>query len=251
MTSGEIKALLLNRYAPPVWAFFIEVADRTGMASTYADGVAYNLYPSTGHAIEGFEIKVSRGDFLNEMKNPGKCQEVMQYCDKWWLVAPKGVAAKEELPKTWGFYEIVNNKFFVRKQAPQLDPIDPSLSFVAAMLRRATEASVPRSTFHEQLSKAREEARGDFNGRIDEAQQSLKDYKQKVSDWEEASGLKVFGDYMHSSKELGGAVRWLLKGGMKQKLTYETESAMSSLRDIMRLMEDFKKMNNDFPEIKI
>ena len=66
--ANEIKALLHNKYAPPVYAFFTEVGSSTGFANRYIDAVAYSLYPSMHHEIHGFEIKVSRSDFLNEMK---------------------------------------------------------------------------------------------------------------------------------------------------------------------------------------
>lgn len=123
MNAEKIKALLENKYSPPVYAFFTEVASGTGaQMGGYADAVAYSLYPSMQHEIHGFEIKISRSDFLSEMKKPEKAAQTMQFCDRWWLVAPKGVAHKDELPKSWGFYEVINDRFYTRKRAPELEP---------------------------------------------------------------------------------------------------------------------------------
>src|SRR3990167_6051341 len=99
MTSKEIKNLLHQKFPSPAFALFTEVAMENGMVSGYVDAVAFGLYPSNGYEIHGIEIKTSRGDFMSEMKNPAKAGAI-EYCDRWWLVAPKGVAIKEELPKT-------------------------------------------------------------------------------------------------------------------------------------------------------
>src|SRR3990172_2564710 len=176
-TSSDLKALLALRYAAPEYAFFIEVANGTGShQSGYADGVAYSLYPSTGHPIYGFEIKVSRNDWLRELKQPAKAGNVMQYCDKWWLVAPKGVSKLEELPKTWGFLEIVNDRFYTRKHAPDLDHPELPMSFIAALLRRATESTVPASILTERVTAAKEKSRQEFAGDIATAKKDLDDY---------------------------------------------------------------------------
>lgn len=229
MTSDEIKAMLLNKYCPPQFATFLEVGSSTGGAAAYADAVSYNLYRSTGHEITGFEIKVSRGDWLNELKQPWKSDTIMQYCDRWWLVAPKGVANIEEIPKAWGFFEVVNGKFFTRKRAPQLEGgkvIDPG--FIASLLRRSTEDVVPRKTVWEQREKAKEEARREFTDQIETSKKKLEEYKKNVNEWEKASGLRVFGDYSRSSRELGTVVRFVLEGGAKKLLDYKTSSLLST-----------------------
>ena len=251
MNSSEIKALLCKKYAPPVYAFFTEVANGTGAHQAgYADAVTYHLFPSSGHIIEGFEIKVSRGDWLRELKQPQKAGNVMQYCDRWWLVAPKGVTAAEEIPKNWGFYEIINNKFYTRKRAPELEPTELSPSFVAAMLRRATEDVVPRSTLYDQVRQAREDAKVDYAKQIDDAKIKLKKYREDVEAWEKESGLDVFGSWAASSSQLGKAVKFVLEDGLKRTLEYNTEEAINHTRRILSGLEEFEKMRKEFPNVK-
>lgn len=248
MNSGEIKALLHNKYSAPEYAFFTEVANGTGSQQAgYADAVAYALYPSTGHPIEGFEIKISRSDWLSELKKPGKAFPVMQYCDRWWLVATKDVAKLEEIPKAWGFYEVVNNKFYKRKHAPDLTPNELSLSFVAAMLRRATEHTVPASTVYEKQKLAREEARKDYAKDIDEAKAKLEKYKDKVKVFEEASGLEVLSSYTES-KELGKAVRFVLDGGLDSG--WRIENALGSIKEALGAVQRYQAYVKTFPKPK-
>ncbi len=237
MTENDIKVLLAKRYSPPEYAFFTEVGTSTGAAMRWVDGVAYSLYASTGHEISGFEIKVSRSDFLAEMKNPGKSGDAMCLFDRWWLVAPKGIAAKEEIPKNWGFYEIVNGKFFKRKHAPELTPDPLNLSFIAAMLRRATEDVVPRSILREHYDKAREEVKGEFAHNIEQAKINLDNYKSRVREFEQASGLDVL-DGWRGGREIGEAVKFVLDGGFN-RLDYNFNEAAG---DLLEIVEKIKKI---------
>ena len=74
--TGELTSLLRARYAKKgrrhQWIFLTNVRDTTGRPKgsrrRYADAVAMNLWPSKGLALHGFEIKVSRSDFLTELR---------------------------------------------------------------------------------------------------------------------------------------------------------------------------------------
>lgn len=247
MTEDEIKTLLCKRFAPPVYAFFTEVGTSTGLAARYIDGVAYSLFNSMGHEIHGFEIKVSRSDFLNEMKQPQKSEDAMQYFHRWWLVAPKGVVAKEELPKDWGFMEVVNGKIFKRKQAKELKPVY-SPAFVAACLRRATENVVPRETVWNQCQMAREEAKKEFAEKISNSKEKLESYRKTVAEFEQASGLTVL-DTWKGGKELGEAVQFVLNGGLK--IDYPIESSIRDLKSILEELEKFDSLRKKGFTIKV
>lgn len=54
--------------------------------------------------VHGFEIKVSRADWLSEHRTQGeKSAPWRSYCNYWWLVVPnKGIVKPEELPAGWG-----------------------------------------------------------------------------------------------------------------------------------------------------
>lgn len=137
-TSADIRAALKLRYEPASHALLFEVADSTGAAGKrYADAVAVGLWPSHGHRIEGIEVKVSRSDFLNEMKAPEKSQAVFQFCHRWWLACPKGMVKPEELPPTWGLLELhESGTLRERVKAMMLTPIAPTMGFIASLVRR-------------------------------------------------------------------------------------------------------------------
>ena len=146
-TSAEVRALLRKRYQHPEWALCFEVANATGTnARRYADAVAMNLFPSRGLSIHGFEIKVSKSDFMNEIANPEKSAAVQQYCDHWWIVAPASAVDESLLPKTWGWLRVDTGKLVQVKGAPDLEAKPVTRAFMAALVRRANEADAGEVT---------------------------------------------------------------------------------------------------------
>lgn len=140
MNTHQIRVLLKNRFCAPEWIFMEEVAPRTGGGTTYADGVAFNLWNNRGHAIYGFEIKVTRSDWLKELKQPHKAESVFDYCDKWFLVAPSSILKEGELPLNWGFIEAKETGLCTKVQAPKLEPKPINKAFFASLMRRGQES---------------------------------------------------------------------------------------------------------------
>jgi hypothetical protein len=68
-----------------------------------ADFVAMDLWPSKGFALHGHEVKVSRSDWLGELRQPEKSAEFIPYMTYWWIVAGHNdIVRKDELPPGWG-----------------------------------------------------------------------------------------------------------------------------------------------------
>ena len=140
ITSQDIKLGLRAKFPAPGWQLFYEVGDSTGAQQRrWADAVAMGIWPSNGHLIHGMEIKVSRGDFLSEMKNPTKSQAIFRFCHRWSLVTPVGLVKADELPETWGLMTFDGKSTRVVKQPPALTPEPLTPGFVAALVRRAGE----------------------------------------------------------------------------------------------------------------
>ncbi len=108
--TSDMRAMLRELHPTGEWALMEEVAPRTGGGTRYADGIAVNLWKSRGYAVHGFEIKVSRADWMRELKNPAKADELFGYCDHWWVVAAPGIVKPEELPAGWGLMEPVRRR---------------------------------------------------------------------------------------------------------------------------------------------
>ena len=67
----------------------------------------------------------TRADWLRELKQPGKCESVAQYCDHWWIVAPPGVVGPGELPAAWGLLVARGDGLRAEKHAPKRPDVLP------------------------------------------------------------------------------------------------------------------------------
>ena len=140
--STTVHAALAKRFPSPEWATFFEVRDAAGFnARRSADVVAMNTWPSRGLSVHGVEVKVSRSDWLRELKDPAKSASVQRFCDRWWLAAGDDKVAKiEEVPEAWGLLVLRGKALVQVKEAPPL-PAEPlTRGFVAMLLHKLGEA---------------------------------------------------------------------------------------------------------------
>jgi len=80
-TAPEIAAGLRALFPARDHAVLFDVADGTGGKITRrADAIVQALWPSRGLWLAGVEIKVSRGDWLRELKDAGKADAIARYC---------------------------------------------------------------------------------------------------------------------------------------------------------------------------
>lgn len=170
LTEADVLAALRSRYTESYgngerWAFATHVRCSAGFGQggliRTADAVAMDLWPSKGLAIHGHEVKVSRSDWLTELKQPEKSEAVRRYCDRWWLVvADRSIVKPGELPSGWGLMVISERRFSrwnrerhgydvgieryarVVTAAPRLQPEPISRDFVAPLLRAAVKTAV-------------------------------------------------------------------------------------------------------------
>lgn len=69
----------------------------------------------------GFEIKVSRSDWLAELKQPDKAMAFIPYLHYWSLAIPEDMKfEKSELPEGWGLY-LISDKGARVKKSPTLN----------------------------------------------------------------------------------------------------------------------------------
>lgn len=244
MRTADIKAALLSRFCAPEWALMFEVGDGTGTSQRrWADAVAMNLWPSRGLEIHGFEIKASRSDWLREIKNPAKSEPVQRYCDRWWIVAPPGIVQAGELPPTWGLYEAQAGKLRQAVAAPELDAHSVTRNFVAAMLRRASEADhdLVRAAVDAEVNRQREGDKKYIEQEIVSRTRDGARLAEIVADIERVSGLKIHN--WSNSEEIGRAVKMVMDAGV-----LNTYGGIHGVREAAaRVLKDCDKALAAFP----
>ncbi|MEN0088212.1 MAG: hypothetical protein AAF737_07240 [Pseudomonadota bacterium] len=137
VTAADVNEAIKAKYSGDEWRVWFEVSDATGSrARRRADAVVMNLWPSKGLQLHVFEVKVSRADFMQEMKDLTKSEAIGRFADFFWLACPVGLVAVEEVPQSWGLMELTKGGMRVKKQAPARDkPAELGRPFVASVLR--------------------------------------------------------------------------------------------------------------------
>jgi hypothetical protein len=232
--------MIAARHAPPAWGTFFEVGNATGFKTRrHADAVAIGIWPSQGHAVHGFEVKRSRSDWLHELKQPEKADAVMGFCDFWWLVAAdKDVAKLSEVPPTWGLLVPRGDTLYALKDAPSLTPEPLSRSFIAAMLRRVSETTVPKARLDEvadervksHMARHRDRATREYDNLKAEYDRLAK----TVAEFEVASGVTL-NSYLPGAR-IGAAVKIVMNDsheydGLRRRFTNLRESIDAMRRD--------------------
>jgi len=230
--TADICAMLKVRYPTPEWALFFEVADATGSSGRrYADAVAMNMFPSRGLAINGFEVKVYRSDWLRELKDPLKSAAVQQFCDFWWVVADKDVVKEEEVPEAWGFIERHGAKLFQVKKAPKLEARPITRSFAASMIRRAGEADdeAINARVNVAVKAESDRIRAEYKQRQEMESRSYTNLRKEVEEFETASGISI---KHYSGRKLGEQVRELFLS--YTTLPYRLKNLRTSIEGLLR-----------------
>lgn len=133
-----------NRYVA-----FEQVGKHTGFSGTsrWIDVAVFSMWPMDGPLTRSaFEVKVSRQDFLNELRQPEKHQWCKDAFHEFWFVAPKDVVQMGEIPAGAGWMCPHGTKLYVTKQAPRNENPVLDDTLLAAFLR---------SAYHEMQDTAR------------------------------------------------------------------------------------------------
>lgn len=119
----DLAEAIRVRYAPPEWHCEAEVT----LERRRLDVVALNLWGARGHTIVGFEIKVSRGDWMQELASFQKAEQWLQVCDAFYVVTPPKIIRTDELPEGWGHLELCGSRMFTRRVAVHRSPASSTI----------------------------------------------------------------------------------------------------------------------------
>lgn len=128
------------------------------------DLVAMDTWSSSGYALDGFEVKVSRSDLRRELAQPGKAAAFEEHLDTFSIVAPVAVLSgwREMLfPPQWGVMTVADDGTtrWIRKPAGRVGfegvsrPMDRALT--AGLMRAAVNTAQHECSRHGDLGGSR------------------------------------------------------------------------------------------------
>jgi len=100
LSADEIKGLLRSWYQTEGWLFLTELM----VESRTMDAFSLGWWSGMFLAI-GFEIKVTRADFLREIQDSEKRRPAMGLCHQFYYVTPRRLLRPSEIPEGCGLIE--------------------------------------------------------------------------------------------------------------------------------------------------
>lgn len=149
LNTQQLVERLSKHFPSPTYGFITQVRSATGSTNCRtADAMAMSLWPSRGIHILGFEVKQSRSDWLNEIKDPSKAEEIAKFCHEWYIVISDPDFIKEgELPTNWGLIVPSGNGMkTVKKAEINRNAVLPDYPMLAGIFRNISEQCIPKET---------------------------------------------------------------------------------------------------------
>lgn len=239
LQAHDLFLRLQGSFPLPAYITLEEVRDATGFdGNRTADAMAISLYRSRGKALYGFEMKISRSDWLKELRQPEKAESIMRYCNYWALVVPdKAIVKNGELPPSWGMYVAQKSRLKCVVPCPKLDPLPMSITMFTALAyalnQRQTKADDAA------LNKARNEGyqQGVKSTHGAYYEDEYNKLVEKLRIYEKASGLTIQYGWQKPEK-VGAIVKMIMEGHAPLKQILDTAKYnLSNTEDLKTAIE--------------
>jgi hypothetical protein len=251
LSTPALEALLRERYPREKYALLFDVPDAVSLDQRRRiDAIAFGCWASLGRSLEGFELKISRADWLREMKQVNKADPFVALCDRFWLVTADSTMAKlDEIPACWGWMAATKTGLRVQRPAAKLPGCGKSFprDFVIGVMRRLQDDLLVSPDVRAHIEQRVKESTDRVDERIrwatQKAQAELKENKDAIREFEEASGIE-FKPYRMGN--IGSIVGQLSKLGWGhgeglQHVTKLLEQQANTLRATLREIEQARQ----------
>lgn len=268
MTEADILLALRKRFGPPEYAFLPQVRNGTGFSrkARTADLLALSTWPSRGIHLHGFEIKTARGDWLRELKQPEKAEEIGRFCNFWWIAeADDSIVQANELPPAWGLISVTGRKqkqqglafqeepkpdrLRILKQATfRKDPEPLTLLMLASIFRSLGDTTIALTNIDNQLrtehrkgfDKGLAQGKNGADREAENARRNLQDLTASVAAFEKASGIRMDRYSQHFAGEIGAAVEYIRSN------PHKADELAELRKTVTQLLEDLGKREAAF-----
>lgn len=254
-SAEQLEDRLAARYRTAASEILFGVRNDAGFsANRTADAIAIGLWPSTGCSLEGFEIKVSRGDWTRELREGSKSEAFMVYMDFWWLVAPREIVTDDELPPAWGLLCPSGDGLRVVRRAKRNDtPLPMPRGMLAALVKRASTQEARQAALDARYQEgvARGKAQAAHTGGW-EAREG-KALREKVERFRKDTGIAI--EHLYDTDALRKAHALVKSGGhldLARRLGYaanNVEKLATELRATVASIESVTVPTSDTPTL--
>jgi hypothetical protein len=152
--SADLAALLRRRYSQrhgngPRYVLVPEVRNQAGFGwynggprLRTCDLIVMDTWESAPVRLIGHELKVTRSDWLAELRDPDKAGAFLPHVAEWWLVvADRSIVRDGELPEGWGLLAPAGGQLRAVVPPARQRQLPVPLGLMAALLRSMERAS--------------------------------------------------------------------------------------------------------------
>lgn len=244
-TTPQVNQMLFNKYTEKgEHVLLFDVPNVVGVnSSRRCDAVAIGMWQSSGRLIQGFEVKVSRGDWLKEVRDVTKADPFIEQCDRWWLVTGhQAVAKSEEIPDAWGWMTATKTGLRIQRPAKPLpqDKDHMRRLWAFALIRAATDRSGDSKAFEAAINKRYAELQRQSDERVEmqirRINPEFEALRKKVEQFEAASGMKLEDWRLGNVGKLARRINEISEDGYRG-FTKTLQSQLQSLKSLSESIE--------------
>lgn len=221
ITTPALELLLREKYQRDRYALFFNVPDAVSLdARRRIDAVAVGIWRSVGRDISGFELKVSRSDWLREVKQVDKADPFIKVCDFFWLVtADEKIAKLNEIPACWGWMSATKHGLRVQRPATRLPgsgdtvPVNFMLGILRLLQDNLVNSADVQTHIASRLSDMKERQATEIAHATRRIQSALDNKCLEIEAFEKASGIKFSSYDMGAIGDVVKQIRGMSYGG--------------------------------------
>lgn len=199
LNTPALENLLRAKYPRDRYALFFDVPDAVSLRQQRRiDALAFGIWQSVGREIQGFELKISRSDWLRELKQVDKADPFIALCDRFWLVtADSKIAKLDEVPACWGWMTATASGLRVQRPASKLPGVGNAIprDFLIGVLRKLQDnllnSADVRTAIEERIKTATDRFDERVQSRTVRLQQQFEALQAKVTKFKEESGIDL------------------------------------------------------------
>jgi hypothetical protein len=195
----------------------------------------------------GYEIKVSRADFLGDNKWPS----YLPYCEYFYFVSPQGLIQPEEVSAEVGLMWVTKNgsRLYTKKKAPYRTIELPAKIFIYLLMWRQDKVTKKNLDYWKEWLETRDEEKEVgcrvsrklqklYSDNVVKVQRKQKWLEEEISRYKDLKEFLVKNNLHVNSWNIETKVQGILEGNLPSDLLFKLKTLYASLGTLIEKEED-------------
>ena len=203
------------------------------------DAIALSPWEARKYALNLFELKSVREDWLRELHNPEKQNGFWKIGGGYWfLETEEGIIKPEEVPEGFGLMQWREGKSLKRVKEAEYRPPNYDINFLMAFLNKMRKYYNAEKV-GESYQRGYDEGRKNSKQRIDNLHSRIEEMEAKVRKFLDLTGVNLWRDEVKEQAEAFNAFN-RAKDQDFSSLINSIENRIATLRECKKKLDDFE-----------